>query len=124
MRQTAPGPEIVWVRNWLLRACMCRIMVSRLQALGLSLLVLYFAFHAFAGEKGLGRWTDAQIELETRKTELVELQKEIELLRIDIRRLTPGSVDPDYVEALARDKLAFVYPGEIVLLTPERSSAN
>jgi len=27
-------------------------------------------------------------------------------------------------EALARDKLAFVYPGEIVLLTPERSSAN
>ena len=99
-------------------------MVSRLQALGLSLLVLYFAFHAFAGEKGLGRWTDAQIELDSRKTELVELQKEIELLRIDIRRLTPGSVDPDYVEALARDKLAFVYPGEIVLLTPERSSTN
>jgi cell division protein FtsB len=33
-------------------------------------------------------------------------------------------VDADYVEALARDKLAFVYPGEIVLLTPERSSAN
>ena len=99
-------------------------MVSRLQALGLSLLVLYFAFHAFAGEKGLGRWKDAQIELETRKTELAEMQQEIERLRVDIRRLTPGSVDPDYVEALARDKLAFVYPGEVVLLTPERSSAN
>lgn len=99
-------------------------MVSRLQALGLSLLVLYFAFHAFAGDKGLGRWTDAQIELESRKAELAEIEQEIERLKVDIRRLTPGSMDPDYVEALARDKLAFVYPGEIVLLTPERSSAN
>lgn len=99
-------------------------MVSRLQALGLSLLVLYFAFHAFAGEKGLGRWTDAQIELEARKAELAEIKEEIAHLKVDIRRLTPGSVDPDYVEALARDKLAFAYPGEIVLLTPERSSAN
>lgn len=99
-------------------------MVSRLQAAGLTLLVLYFAFHAFAGDKGLGRWTDAQIELEGRKAELAEIEHEIERLKVDIRRLTPGSMDPDYVEALARDKLAFVYPGEIVLLTPERSSAN
>lgn len=52
------------------------------------------------------------------------MQAEIVRLKTDIRRLTPGSVDADYVEALARDKLAFVYPGEIVLLTPERSSAN
>ncbi len=99
-------------------------MVPRLQALGLSLLVLYFAYHAFAGEKGLGQWTDAQIELQDRQAELERLQAEIERLKIDIRRLTPGSVDPDFVEALARDKLAFVYPGEIVLLTPERTSAK
>lgn len=99
-------------------------MVSRLQALGLTLLVLYFAYHAFAGEQGLGRWTDAQIALEERRAELVMIEKDIERLKVDIRRLTPGSVDPDYVEAIARDKLAFVYPGEIVLLTPERSSAN
>ncbi|MDP0947573.1 FtsB family cell division protein, partial [Klebsiella pneumoniae] len=59
-----------------------------------------------------------------RKAELAEIEQEIERLKVDIRRLTPGSMDPDYVEALARDKLAFVYPGEIVLLTPERSSAN
>ncbi len=99
-------------------------MVTRLQALGLSLLVLYFAFHAFAGEKGLGRWTDSQIELEEKQRELAKVEAEIARLKVDIRRLTPGSMDADYVEALARDKLAFVYPGEIVLLTPERSSAN
>ncbi len=99
-------------------------MVSRLQALGLTLLVLYFAYHAFAGEQGLGRWTDAQIELQERRIELAAIEQDIDRLKVDIRRLTPGSVDPDYVEAIARDKLAFVYPGEIVLLTPERSSAN
>lgn len=112
------------VRDWLPGPVTSDSMVSRLQALGLSLLVLYFAFHAFAGEKGLGRWTDAQIELEEKQRQLAAIQAENERLRVDIRRLTPGSVDKDYVEAIARDKLAFVYPGEVVLLTPERSSAK
>ncbi|MFT5775976.1 FtsB family cell division protein [Hyphomonas sp.] len=99
-------------------------MVSRLEALGLSLLVLYFAYHAFAGEKGLGRWSDAQLELEDRKADLARIEADLTRLRTDIRRLTPGSVDPDFVEALARDKLAFVYPNEIVLMASAGSIAN
>ncbi|KJS36376.1 MAG: hypothetical protein VR74_12785 [Hyphomonas sp. BRH_c22] len=99
-------------------------MVSRLEALGLSLLVLYFAYHAFAGEKGLGRWSDAQLELEDRRAVLGQLEADISRLQTDIRRLTPGSVDPDFVEALARDKLAFVYQNEIVLMASDRSIAN
>ena len=99
-------------------------MTSRLEALGLCLVILYFAYHAFAGEKGLGRWTDAQIELQDRKAELAAINSEIERLQTDIRRLTPGSVDPDYVEALARQKLAFVYPDEVVLLASDTSSAK
>ena len=99
-------------------------MVSRLEALGLSLLVLYFAFHAFAGEKGLGRWSDSQIELEDRQAELARIEAEMSRLRSDIRRLTPGTVDPDYVEALAREKLAFVYPNEIVLLASNPTDAK
>ncbi|KCZ50763.1 FtsB family cell division protein [Hyphomonas pacifica] len=99
-------------------------MKSRFGAAGLCLLVLYFAYHAFAGEKGLGRWSDAQIELEDRKTELARIETEITRLQTDIRRLTPGSVDPDFVEAMAREKLAFVYPNEVVLLVSERTPAN
>ena len=99
-------------------------MVSRLEALGLSLLVLYFAYHAFAGEKGLGRWSDAQLELEDRKADLAKIEADVSRLRTDIRRLTPGSVDPDFVEALARDKLAFVYPNEIVLMASDHSVAK
>ena len=99
-------------------------MTSRLEALGLCLVILYFAYHAFAGEKGLGRWTDAQIELQDRKAELARINSEIEHLQNDIHRLTPGSVDPDYVEALARQKLAFVYPDEVVLLASDTTSAK
>jgi cell division protein FtsB len=99
-------------------------MTSRLEALGLCLVILYFAYHAFAGEKGLGRWTDAQIELQDRKAELAAVNGEVERLQTDIRRLTPGSVDPDYVEALARQKLAFVYPDEVILLAADSSSAK
>lgn len=91
-------------------------MSSRLAGFALSLLVLYFAYHAFAGETGLGRWSDMQVEIEAKQAKLDKLTAEVERMKRDITRLTPGSVDPDYVEALAREKLSFVYPGEIVLI--------
>ena len=91
-------------------------MDSRLAGFGLSLLVLYFAYHAFAGESGLGRWSDMQVEISKKETILSELEKEISHLKRDISRLTPGSIDPDFMEELAREKLAFVYPGELILI--------
>ncbi|MEL7447239.1 MAG: septum formation initiator family protein [Pseudomonadota bacterium] len=98
-------------------------MTSRLTASGLCLLALYFAYHAFAGEKGLGQWSDMQRVLADRKAELASLDAEIARLENDIARLAPGSVDPDLVEALAREKLYFVYPDEIVLTEPSGSPA-
>lgn len=91
-------------------------MDSRLAGFGLSLLVLYFAYHAFAGESGLGRWSDMQLEISEKEEVLAELETEIAHLKRDIARLTPGQIDPDFVEELARKKLAFVYPGEIILI--------
>lgn len=91
-------------------------MTSRLSALGLCALMLYFAFHAFAGEGGLGTYSDMQADLAEKRARLAELEREIALMEADILRLTPGSVDPDYIEALARERLAFVYPGELILV--------
>lgn len=91
-------------------------MNTKLAALVLCLLMLYFAFHALAGEAGLGAWSDTQAELEAKRAELAALEAEIDRLETDIHRLTPGSVDPDYIEMLARERLAFVYPDEIILL--------
>lgn len=99
-------------------------MASRLQAGGLCTLALYFAYHAFAGENGLGSYADMQRELREKQTALEALEVENARLERDVMRLTPGAVDPDFVEALAREKLAFVYPDELVLRTANTSLAN
>lgn len=97
-------------------------MTSKLTAFGLCALMLYFAFHAFAGETGLGTWSDMQAQLAEKQAELELLETEITLLERDIERLTPGTVDPDFIEALAREKLAYVYPGELILLANDREA--
>ena len=91
-------------------------MDTRIAGFCLSLLVLYFAYHAFAGESGLGSWSDMQTEIAEKELVLSELQNDIAQLKRDITRLTPGQIDPDFVEELARQKLAFVYPGEIIII--------
>ena len=98
-------------------------MSSRLSALGLAALMLYFAFHAFAGDTGLGAWSDVQAELENKRVELGALQEEIALLEADIHRLSPETVDPDYIEMLAREKLAFVYPDELIIIDETNAPA-
>ncbi|MEM7492857.1 MAG: septum formation initiator family protein [Pseudomonadota bacterium] len=91
-------------------------MTSKWAAGAMSLAVAYFAYHALAGEQGLGQWTDRQVELVEKKAELDTLLAENAALQKDIARLMPGQVDPDLVEYLARDKLGFVYPDEIILM--------
>lgn len=89
-------------------------MTSRLAGFLLSALIVYFAIHTFAGKQGLSEWTEKQERITLLEAELAEVQLEIEQLKADIKNLTPGSVDPDFVEALAREKLAFVRPNEII----------
>ncbi|MEM7460516.1 MAG: septum formation initiator family protein [Pseudomonadota bacterium] len=90
-------------------------MTSKWAAGAMSLTVAYFAYHAFAGQQGLGAWTDKQTELADKKAVLAKVEAENAALQKDIARLTPGQVDPDLVEFLARRDLGFVYPGELVL---------
>lgn len=89
-------------------------MTSRLAGFALSALIIYFAIHTFAGEQGLSEWSVKQTQITHLEAELADLEAEIERLQSDIKRLTPGTIDPDYVEALAREKLAFVHPNEII----------
>jgi cell division protein FtsB len=91
-------------------------MGSKLAWVGLSALILYFAFHAFAGDKGLGAWSDIQhrVEvLEARKAELAAEKARLEALLV---RLDPANPDPDTIATLARERLGYVLPGEIVMV--------
>ena len=98
-------------------------MAPKYAAAALCLLTAYFAYHAFAGEQGLGHWSDMQETLSDKKAELAAIQKANDRLRADIARLTPGTVDPDLVETLARQDLGFVYPDEIILITEGEAPA-
>ena len=91
-------------------------MTSKWAAGAMPLTIAYFAYHAFAGEQGLGKWTDKQTELADKKADLEALEAKNAALQKDIARLTPGQIDPDLVEYLARRDLGFVYPGELVLV--------
>ena len=99
-------------------------MRSRWAGLIMSLFVGYFIYHAVMGEQGLGRWSQLQTTLELRKAELAVLEAENAELKARIARLTPGQIDPDYVEYLARRELGFVYSNEIVLVDQNPSDAN
>ena len=90
----------------------------------MTLLVAYFAYHAFAGEQGLGSWTDKQAELVDKQAQLTALKAQNAALQNDIDRLTPGQVDPDLVEYLARRELGFVYKDELILIDPKSRNAN
>ena len=98
-------------------------MASKYAAALMCALTTYFAYHAFAGEQGLGHWSDMQETLADKQAELREIKAANDQLRADIARLTPGTVDPDLVEQLAREDLGFVYPDEIVLMTDQSGAA-
>ena len=91
-------------------------MTSKWAAGLLTLAVAYFAYHALAGEQGLGRWSDMQAELAEKEARLAGLKQENALLEDQIERLTPGQVDADLVEYLARRELGLVYEYELILI--------
>lgn len=99
-------------------------MISKWAGGLLTLAIVYFAYHAFAGEQGLGRWSDMQAELAEKEQRLEALRAGNDALERDIGRLMPGQVDADLVEYLARRELGFVYPDEVILTEGSQSFAN
>ena len=98
-------------------------MTPKYAAAAMSALTAYFAYHAFAGEQGLGHWSNMQQRLDDKHTELAAIIAANDQLRADITRLAPGTVDPDLIEELARDDLGFVYPDEIIVITDKSGPA-
>lgn len=86
-----------------------------LPAAAIGALILYFSYHALAGEQGLAAWTELQNE-EARLTRQIDVLKaEKAVLEASLARLRDKSMDLDYVEEIARTKLSFVRPDELLV---------
>ncbi|MFC7290512.1 FtsB family cell division protein [Hirschia litorea] len=81
----------------------------------LSLVLVYFAYNALAGDQGLAKWTDLQKQEKELSLVLEGIQREKLDTQTRIDRLSSETLDLDYLEELARKKLAYARSDEIIL---------
>lgn len=77
--------------------------------------IVYFSYHALAGEQGLAAWTKLQADEERIKVELDKLKVERVALETSLGRLREDTLDLDYVEEIARTKLSYARPDELLV---------
>ncbi len=78
-------------------------------------LILYFSYHALAGDQGLAAWTQLQAQESQLKADIERLKSEKSTLQASLVRLRDKTIDLDYVEEIARTKLSFVRPDELLV---------
>ncbi len=81
----------------------------------LGAVILYFSYHALAGEQGLASWTQLQGDERQLEQELVALVRERDLKNADLARLRDETLDNDYLEEVARTKLSYVRSDELIV---------
>lgn len=77
--------------------------------------VIYFAYHAVNGDRGLMAWLELKdrVAAAEESAEAVALQRRAVENRV--RLLHPESLDPDMIEERARIVINFAYQGDIVI---------
>jgi cell division protein FtsB len=93
-----------------------RALRGRWVVLPLATALVYFAWHAMHGQRGLLAWIDLTRQVETARGELGELRRERQALDRRVQGLQPDRLDPDLLEEELR-KLGYVKEGEVVVLT-------
>ena len=85
----------------------------------LSIVLCYLAFSALSGDQGLARWTTLQKQEKELILVLEGIQAEKAKVKERIERLSSENLDLDYIEELARRKLAYARKDEIILSLEE-----
>lgn len=78
-------------------------------------LILYFIYHALAGDQGLAAWSGLQKDETALEADLAKLKLERVALEQSLVRLRDNSLDLDYVEEIARTRLSYVRPDEVLV---------
>lgn len=74
-----------------------------------------FAGYAIAGPNGLLAWGGYHRDLQQRKVELSQLDRQRAELKHRSQLLDPRKADPDLADEMVRDKLGLVRPDEVVV---------
>lgn len=94
-------------------------MIARLRpflpTLALALLIIYFGFHAFTGERGILSSSQRDEALNAKTKQLVRLRAEREDLEVRAKLLRDTSLSADLLEERARSLLGFADPRDYVI---------
>jgi cell division protein FtsB len=82
------------------------------------LLATYFGYHAIKGKHGLEAQAALSRRAERLKVELAGLETMRSDLERDIALLGDKTVDPDYLDELARSVAGFARPGDVLIIDP------
>ncbi|HVK43127.1 MAG TPA: septum formation initiator family protein [Phenylobacterium sp.] len=88
---------------------------SYLPTAALVLLIFYFGFHAFTGERGLLSSTQRDAALAAKSKELADLRTQRQDLEARARLLRDTSLSADLLEERARSLLGFGHPNDYVV---------
>jgi cell division protein FtsB len=87
-------------------------------------LAIYFGYHAMIGSRGLLAWRQLSRDIEASEQDLAAVRAERQALEEKVRRLRPGSLDPDLIDELARRQLSLAGPSDVIILLDEEDGAK
>lgn len=78
--------------------------------------VVYFAYHAVNGERGLMAWIELKDKIVAAEAAARDTAQQRRVIANRVRLLHPDHLDPDMVEERARAMLNYAYAGDIVIV--------
>ena len=87
-------------------------------------LAIYFGYHAVVGSRGLLAWRQLNRDIEATQQDLAAVHAERQALEEKVRRLRPGSLDPDLIDELARRQLSLAGPLDVIILLDEEDGSK
>jgi cell division protein FtsB len=95
------------------------VRVERWLLLAVGLLLVYFAYHAVSGSRGLVAVLELKREIRATEAELDRLIEERITLEGQVKRLRAESLDLDLLDERARATLGLIHEDEVIVFTGE-----
>jgi cell division protein FtsB len=88
--------------------------------LGAILVIGYFAFNAYSGDRGLKAKADLESETAALSQELAVLRSERAEWEHRVSLLRSVQLDPDLLDEQARSLLGYAHLNDVILVSPQR----